>query len=100
MFIPRDGGSRANDIMELLGGCEEGLRSRSDRRKKSVIHKRVGEIFKDNLWNIRDTELATKVGSWIRCYIENGNLAAYSNFCRLKVMTHKGQPIYSMEEVK
>lgn len=100
MDIPRDGGlGRANDIMELLGGCEQGLSNRSLHKKRNAISQRLSTILKDNLWNIRDTTLADKVGTWIKDYVANGNLASYSNFCRLKVMTHKGQPIYSMEEV-
>jgi len=91
--------SRANEIMEILGKCEEGLRTRSSRRKRHVITRRLQSLFKTNEWNIKDTELANKVGHWIADYITDGNLAAFSNFCRLKVMTHKGQPIYSMEEI-
>lgn len=91
--------SRANEIMELLGKCEDGLRTRSDRRKRVEIVKRLQILFKNNEWKIKDTELANKVGFWIKDYICDGNLAAFSNFCRLKVMTHKDQPIYSMEEV-
>lgn len=91
---------RANEVMELLGKCEEGLRSRSERKKRHAIRSRLVALFKANEWNLRDTELANKVGTWIAAYVTHGNLAAFSNFCRLKVMTHKGQPIYSMEEVK
>lgn len=100
MFINADGLSRANEVMEILGKCEEGLRSRSERRKRSIIVNRLREIFKNNEWKIKDTELANKVGHWIVDYVKYGNLAAWSNFCRLKVMTHKDQPIYSMEEIK
>lgn len=92
--------SRSNEIMELLGKCEEGLRTRSERRKRVAIVKRLQLLFKNNEWKIKDTELANKVGYWIKDYICDGNLAAFSNFCRLKVMTHKDQPIYSMEEVE
>lgn len=91
--------SRANEIIEILGKCEDGLKTRSEHRKRRVICGRLKTLFKENEWNIRDTELANKVGKWIKDYIVDGNLAALSNFCRLKVMTHKGQPIYSMEEV-
>lgn len=91
--------SRANEVMELLGKCESGLRSRSPRNKIYAIHNRLTEIFKTNEWKIKDTELANKVGFWIKDYLQDGDLAAFSNFCRLKVMTHKDQPIYSMEEV-
>lgn len=99
-FFTSERFSRANEVMELLGKCEKGIRTRSPRNKKTDLVNRLKEIFNTNEWNIRDTELANKVGYWIRGYIENGNLADWSNFCRLKVMTHKGQPIYSMEEVK
>lgn len=91
---------RANEVMEILGGCDNGLRTRSLRRKVHAIRSRLVKLFKANEWKIKDTELANKVGKWIRSYIVDGNLAAWSNFCRLKVMTHKDQPIYSMEEVK
>ncbi len=100
MFIPAEGLSRANEVMEILGKCEEGMRTRSGRRKRVLLVQRLRDIFKANEWNIRDTELANKVGYWIVEYVKYGNLAAWSNFCRLKVMTHKGQPIYSMEEIK
>lgn len=91
--------TRTNEVMELLGKCEDGLKTRSERRKRSVLHKRLRTLFKNNEWKIKDTELANKVGMWIAEYITDGNLAAFSNFCRLKVMTHKDQPIYSMEEI-
>jgi hypothetical protein len=91
---------RSNEIMEILGGCETDLKSRSPRTKRQAIIKRLTKLFKNNEWNIKDTELADKVGYWISDYIEKGNLASFSNFCRLKVMTHKGNPIYSMEEVE
>lgn len=100
MYIPSNGLSRANDVMELLTKCEEGLRTRSERKKRHIIKSRLLTLFKNNEWKIKDTTLANKVGFWIRDYIKDGNMAAFSNFCRLKVMTHKDQPIYSMEEVK
>lgn len=91
---------RANEIMDLLGKCDDGLKSRSEHKKRRTLQLRLKVLFKDNEWKIKDTELANKVGLWIYDYIQDGNLSALSNFCRLKVMTHKGDPIYSMEEVK
>lgn len=91
--------SHANEVMEVLGKCDAGIRSKSARIKRATIVRRLQELFKNNEWNIKDTELADKVGLWISNYIFSGNLAAWANVCKLKVMTHKGQPIYSMEEV-
>lgn len=92
--------NRMNEIMELLGKCDDGLKSRSERSKRRQIVSRLHTIFSKNEWKIRDTELANKVGFWVKDYVCNGNLASFSNFCRLKVMTHKDQPIYSMEEIE
>ena len=58
----------------------------------------LDNIFKNNEWRIRDTSLANKMCTWIKLYAEDGNLAAFNNFCKLKVMTHNGGPIYSIEE--
>lgn len=99
MYFNGSGLGRANEVMELLGKCEGGLRTRSERRKRAFIKTRLTELFKNNEWKIKDTELANKVGYWIKDYVVDGNLASFSNFCRLKVMTHKDQPIYSMEEI-
>lgn len=90
--------SRANEVMELLGGLEKETRNRSARRKFQAIRSRLSNIFKNNEWRIRDTELANKIGIWIGQYIQSGNLAAFSNFCKIKVLTHQGGPIYSIEE--
>lgn len=91
---------RANEVMEILGGCDHGIKTRSPRQKQLAIRDRLVKLFKDNEWKIKDTTLADNVGIWISLYIKEGNLAAWSNFCKLKVMTHKNQPIYSMEEIK
>jgi hypothetical protein len=90
--------SRMNEIMELLGGCEKDLRNRSHRKKMGRIQRRVSEILSTNEWRIRDSVLADKVSIWIASYISNGNLAALTNFCKLKVMTHSNMPIYSVKE--
>lgn len=88
-----------NEVMEILGKCDEGLKTRSIHKKRRFLDQRLKQLFKDNEWNIRDTELANKVGIWIKRYIQDGEIASFTNLCKLKVMTHKGQPIYSIEEV-
>jgi hypothetical protein len=90
---------RATDIMEIMGDVDGGFyRTRSSANKFSAVYNRLKKLLKENEWKIKDTELANKVGYWVADYIADGNLAAYTNFCKLKVMTHKGVAIYSMEE--
>jgi hypothetical protein len=90
--------SHVHEVAELLGKCEHITKFRSKRKKIIILKNRVKEIFANNEWNIKDVELANKMCTWIAMYITKGNMAAYTNFCKLKVMTHKGLPIYSMEE--
>ena len=92
--------SRANEVMEILGKCDEGLTSKSSRTKRRGLMVRLREIMSKNEWNLRDVELANQVGLWIIDYIQDGNVAAFRDLCRLKVMTHKGLPIYSMETME
>jgi hypothetical protein len=94
-----EGLSRANEILDLLGSCEKGFKTRSIGNKCYMISTRVKNLLSNDEWKIKDTELANKIGKWIALYIQDGNLAALSNLCRLKVMTHRDQPIYSMEEI-
>lgn len=91
--------SRVNEVMEILGKCDQGLKTRSYYKKKKILSQRLMILFKDNEWNIKDTELANKIGRWIKEYINDGTISSFGNLCKLKVMTHKGQPIYSMEEI-
>jgi hypothetical protein len=89
---------RMNEILDLLGGCEDIMKNRSSRKKMYKIQQRLQQIFLSNEWRIRDTELADKVGLWICEYIRHGSLSALTNFCKLKVMTHNNMPIYSVKE--
>ncbi len=89
--------ARANEIGELLG--EDIVRQkRSSRQKVHAIIALLQKAFSENTWNIKNVELSDKVCLWIQTYLETGNLAALTNFCKFKVMTHAGDPIYSMEE--
>lgn len=92
---------RLNEIMDILGGAsKEMMGNKSTKKKVSFIANRLNEIFSKNEWRIRSIELSNKVGAWIKDYIRDGNLAALTNLCKLKVMTHNNMPIYSIEEEK
>jgi hypothetical protein len=91
---------RLNEMLDVLGQSEDIQRNRSHKKKIARIKERLREIFANNEWRIRDMKLANKVGFWIADYIRTGNLAALTNFCKLKVMSHNNMPIYSVEEEK
>lgn len=91
---------RMNEMLDVLGKSEDAILTRSFKKKSNQIILRLREIFSTNEWRIRDMQLANKIGKWIADYISTGNLAALTNFCKLKVMTHNNMPIYSVEEEK
>lgn len=90
--------SRINEILELLGDCDKATKGRSVRDKVKTLRMRLNKIFQNNEWMIRDTALADKICMWIKDYVEHGTLSGLTNFCKVKVMTHSGAPIYSIVE--
>lgn len=89
---------RMNEIMDLLN-CTKDRKSRSANYKTSAIKSCVKSILGEDKWRIRNMDLAIKCADWIVSYINDGNLAALSNFTRLKCMTHNNAPIYSMDTI-
>lgn len=91
--------SRINEIMDIIGSPSK-KRSRSIRTRGYDLTNSYSNIIRENKWQIRSYDLIMKSINWISDYVNSGNLASLSNFTRLKCMTHKGAPIYSMEETK
>lgn len=100
--LHRDNASleRTHEILDLIGGesAEKGLKKRSVTGKLMYLREAYSKIMYQNKWNIRNVSLSLDVAKWICSYIEDGNLGAMTNFCRFKAMTHRGYPIYSIEE--
>jgi len=90
--------SRMNEIMDLIGVSEE-RKSRSLWRKDNSIRVGMRKILIEDKWKIRDSNLIMDICTWVVDYINNGNAHSLMNFTRLKCMTHKGNPIYSLEEM-
>jgi hypothetical protein len=95
--------SRQNEIIDLLGftAQEKPFRtSRSIDKKTNGIGAKVVQIIKEDLWRIKSYDIYVDLCKNISSYINDGNMHALMNITRLKCMTHKGAPIYSMEEIK
>lgn len=94
--------ARITEVMDVLGvnkDEEDFYKTRSGNRKTIMLANRLNRLMRENEWNIRNMDIADKVPQWIVDYVNDGNLAAWANLCKLKVMTHKGLPIYSVDEV-
>lgn len=89
--------ARLQEILDLCGD-REGMQKRSLAKKHESLKVFYKKILKENKWNIRSVDMAIKIARWIRLYVEKGDMAAMTNFCRVKAMTHRGYPIYELED--
>ena len=94
---------RINEILDLIdykpeNGATNIRTSRSIKKKKIGICQTMNKIYANNQWQIRDADLMVSFIDWLEQYMLHGNLAALTNIIKLKIMTHKKQPIYSIKE--
>lgn len=87
-----------NELLDLLE-CKEARRSTSVNKKASVLQNHITKMLHENTWNIKNVDLVIKLLKWIKSYVKNGDAYSLANISKLKCMTHKKNPIYSMEEV-
>lgn len=93
--------SRMNEILDLIGTEKASDRStRSVKRKANALRHRISAIVANDEWRIRDYKIIEAFCENVQNYINYGTLHSLMNITRLKCMTHKGAPIYSMEEIK
>lgn len=91
---------RAREILDLIGNekSEAALKKRSANQLSEGLYRSYKYVMRNNLWNIRSIDLSNKICKWITFYIRDGNLAAMRNFCLVKAATHRGYPIYQIDE--
>ena len=92
-----DSAKAVNDMLELLDNKEK-FGNSVKMKKRQIVHL-YQKIVRENTWQIRNADLLVNAWNWIDNYVTKGNLAALANITKLKVMTHKNQPIYSMKEI-
>lgn len=88
---------RAGEILDLLS--VDMSKCRGARSRERELKTAIWNVIDEDKWRIRNMKLVAKLANWISAYVERGELAGMANFAKLKVMTHAGQPIYSMQEV-
>lgn len=91
--------ARANEIIDLLDSTHPARKCRSVYRKRDAIRSAFHDIIMEDKWHVRNIGILQKAAIWTCDYVRYGNLAAIANLTKLKCMTHKHEPIYSMEEI-
>lgn len=97
--------SRANNLIDIFRHSRidpnafKQIRSgRSIRKKVAYIHSLVKDIIRNDEWCIRNADLVFKIAEWTNQYMNEEKIHAITNLTKLKCMTHRKSPIYSMEE--
>lgn len=88
---------RMGEILDLITSNKL-ARGRLNRRDQFIRELRT--IFLEDKWRIRSVPLGLNIARWVVDYVNEGNLAAMANFAKVKVMTHAGKAIYSIQEVE
>jgi len=90
---------RLNEIADLYG-AKAAKSARGYKTKVRELCRHLVSMIDERKLDIRDVDLANRFNDWVISYIRYGNLAALSNITKVKIMTHKNRPIYSIEETE
>lgn len=91
--------SRLNEVIDIVDSSLKSRSCRSINKKRCGLAKRLRSIFVEFEWQVKSADIMVDFCKNIRMYVESGNMHAMMNLTRLKCMTHKGNPIYSMEKI-
>lgn len=69
---------------------------------QQALRTAITEVITENKWRIRDAALIERVGYWINDYLADGmeQSKGLINLLKLKLMLDKGDPVYSVDEVR
>lgn len=87
---------RTREVLRVFG---VDTNRRNMRQLLPILHNTMMSIIKDDTWRIRSDKVIVDMAQWVNTYIMKGNYSAYANLLNLKCMVHKGNPIYSTEEI-
>ena len=91
--------SDVHDLLDIFECPKEAYKTTSRKKKVQAVQHAIRTILREDKWRIRNMDLAKKIIDWTAQYVENGNLGAFANLAKLKCMTLKKEPIYSIGEI-
>jgi hypothetical protein len=89
--------ARLKALAELL---EAEGKSRSNNELLSKITSSMSSNLLSNKWRIKSTIALETLAGWVKRYVESEDYPAYASIAKFKVMVHRGNPIYSLEEIE
>jgi len=88
--------TNANELADLFD-IKKVSSERGARAKRELMVAGFNKILEEKL-HIRDVDLAIRVARWIKKFLQDGNLGAINNLCKMKILSHKERAIYSIED--
>lgn len=88
---------RINEVMDVLEVSK--MERKRFRQKMDAVYRGLINIIEQDRWRIRSDQVLVNMIEWIFTYITTGNYSAYASLLNLKCMVHRGNPIYSAEEI-
>lgn len=88
---------RTREIVEIISGSKSDFLSKRDAQE-TLCNCINDFLIKEDRWRIRSVELFSKLIFWIHDYIADGKSACIANIMKVKIRTHTGSAIYSIEE--
>ena len=93
--------SRQKRIVEIFCNSqielEQAKKTRSNNLLQNVCYKHVPRTIRDNRWDIMSVDILFNMVDWCKDYVTHGSPYAIAMLSRLKAMTHKKDPIYSVK---
>lgn len=87
---------RTKEVLEIFG---VNTTKRNVSTLATYLYNAITKNIADDVWRIRSDKVIYDMVRWAYMYIESGNYSAYASLLNLKCMVHRGNPIYSAEEV-
>lgn len=92
--------ARFHELAESFGFLEEMKKRTTFKERKAFLRTQIVDAIKSNEIRIRDYSLAMRFADWVHAFLADGNLAALKNIAMLKIVSHEGKAIYSINEEK
>lgn len=93
------GAGTSQRIGEIAEVFDIKINSKKKRDRANELRTGICEQIVNNRLKIFSGDLIVNMSIWINDYLSNGDLRSFANINKLKVMTIKGEPIYSMKEI-
>jgi hypothetical protein len=90
--------ARVKELCEIFEVDKSLMKTRNPGALGQSLCDAISHNVKNDTYRIRTYDMLVNIGKWCRDYVNDKDMASYTNITRFKLMTHSGRAIYSIEE--